>query len=74
MQQHDEHWTQTATGLLVPKPPILLGKWPVQAPQLAIEEDPEQDWEGYWTAQGQPWRREAEIDVRRQVRRNYCQG
>ena len=39
---------------------------PLTYKQRATTVSPERDWKEHWKAQGQPWRREPEIDLRRQ--------
>ena len=61
--QHGRHWWFHLMQRM-PKPWMLVHSQPIQQPQP--DPGPVRDWEAHWKAQGQPWRRESEIDVERQ--------
>jgi uncharacterized protein YjbI with pentapeptide repeats len=65
----DDQLIQATSGLWIPKSPrTQRDQQPAQQVSSEDPEDPEsvQDWKAHWEAQEQPWRREPEIDLKRQ--------
>src|SRR5438046_2136374 len=68
MHHHDEQWIQAENGLWLPKQrQSHNGQVKQKAEGLGEQEkEPERNWPAYWTACGQVWRTEPEIDAYRQ--------
>src|SRR5450631_772431 len=68
MTEGNDALIQTASGLWIPKQTRFQRNQQAQQPPQEVQQDPEpvRDWKAHWKAQGQPWRREPEIDQERQ--------